>query len=68
VILVFALLAGWEVYGPIGAVLALPIASMIQTVFLYVRKRSNHAANQAANHAARESGMSRELSRSSDKE
>jgi predicted PurR-regulated permease PerM len=60
VILVFALLAGWEVYGPIGAVLALPIASMIQTVFLYVRKRSNHAA--------RESGTPRELSRSSDRE
>ena len=41
VILVFALLAGWEVYGPIGAVLALPVASIIQTVFLYARKRSN---------------------------
>ena len=40
VVLVFALLAGWEVYGPIGAVLALPVASMIQTVFLYVRKRT----------------------------
>jgi predicted PurR-regulated permease PerM len=53
VILVFALLAGWEVYGPIGAVLALPVASMIQTVFLYVRKRSNLAA--------RESGVPREL-------
>jgi predicted PurR-regulated permease PerM len=40
VVLVFALLAGWEVSGPIGAVLALPIASMLQTVFLYLRKRS----------------------------
>jgi predicted PurR-regulated permease PerM len=46
VILVFALLAGWEVYGPIGAVLALPVASMIQTVFLYVRKRSNLVARE----------------------
>src|SRR5690606_192279 len=40
VVLIFALLAGWEVYGPIGAVLALPVASMIQTIFLYSRKRS----------------------------
>ena len=40
VILIFALLAGWEVYGPIGAVLALPVASVVQTVFLYARKRS----------------------------
>lgn len=46
VILVFALLAGWEVAGPIGAVLALPIASMIQTVFLYVRKRTNLMARE----------------------
>lgn len=42
VVLIFALLAGWEVYGPIGAVLALPVASMIQTIFQYVRKRSAH--------------------------
>jgi predicted PurR-regulated permease PerM len=40
VVLIFALLAGWEIYGPIGAVLALPVASMIQTIFLYLRKRS----------------------------
>jgi predicted PurR-regulated permease PerM len=52
VILVFALLAGWEVYGPIGAVLALPVASMLQTVFLYVRKRTHHVV--------RESGVLRE--------
>ncbi|PRP99022.1 AI-2E family transporter [Enhygromyxa salina] len=44
VILIFALLAGWEVYGPIGAVLALPVASIVQTVFLYTRKRSSQAA------------------------
>ncbi len=50
VVLVFALLAGWEVYGPIGAVLALPVASMIQTVFLYARKRSSQQH-------ARESGV-----------
>lgn len=47
VVLVFALLAGWEVYGPIGAVLALPVASMIQTVFLYVRKRNRASPSSA---------------------
>ena len=50
VVLIFALLAGWEVYGPIGAVLALPVASMIQTIFLYARKRASHQQ-------ARESGI-----------
>lgn len=43
VVLVFALLAGWEVYGPVGAVLAVPVASIIQTVFLYARKRARQA-------------------------
>jgi predicted PurR-regulated permease PerM len=42
VVLIFALLAGWEVYGFVGAVLALPVASMIQTIFLYARKRASH--------------------------
>jgi predicted PurR-regulated permease PerM len=55
VVLIFALLAGWEVYGPIGAVLALPVASMLQTLFLYVRKRS---AQQQQQQHARESGVS----------
>jgi predicted PurR-regulated permease PerM len=51
-ILVFALLVGWEVYGFVGAVLALPVASMIQTVFLYARKRDKEAAREAgASHA-----------------
>lgn len=50
VVLIFALLAGWEVYGPIGAVLALPVASMIQTIFVYARKRASHQS-------ARESGV-----------
>lgn len=56
VILVFALLAGWQVHGPIGAVLALPVASMIQTVFLYVRKRANHAAREHGHRDAPGSG------------
>jgi predicted PurR-regulated permease PerM len=51
VVLIFALLAGWEVYGPIGAVLALPVASMIQTIFVYARKRASHRES------GRESGV-----------
>jgi predicted PurR-regulated permease PerM len=43
VLLIFALLAGWEVYGFVGAVLALPVASTIQTLFSYVRKRASQA-------------------------
>lgn len=46
VVLIFALLAGWEVYGPVGAVLALPVASMLQTLFLYIRKRAAHQREQ----------------------
>jgi len=40
VVVVFALLAGEHVYGLTGALLAVPVASMVQTVFLYARKRS----------------------------
>ena len=54
VIVIFALLAGWEVYGPIGAVLALPVASMIQTVFLYARRRSAQREREAARSGVRE--------------
>lgn len=46
VILIFALLAGWEVYGPIGAVLALPVASVVQTIFLLSRKRTAREAGR----------------------
>ncbi len=45
VIVVFALLAGEEMYGLTGALLAVPVASMIQTAFLFARKRSE-AFNQ----------------------
>ncbi|TPV94557.1 MAG: AI-2E family transporter [Myxococcales bacterium FL481] len=40
VIVVFALLAGESVYGLTGALLAVPAASVIQTVFLFARRRS----------------------------
>ena len=60
-VLVFALLAGWEVYGPIGAVLALPVASMIQTVYAYARRRTaqaNKSGAGASKSGARKSGAS----------
>jgi predicted PurR-regulated permease PerM len=57
VVLVFALLAGWEVYGPIGAVLALPVASMIQTVFSFARKRASQQQARASGVWTRPEGM-----------
>ena len=36
-LVVFALLVGEHSFGLVGALLAVPIASMIQTVFLFVR-------------------------------
>ena len=41
VIVIFALLAGEHVFGLVGALLAIPAASLVQTVFLYARKRSD---------------------------
>lgn len=41
VIVVFALLAGESVAGLTGALLAVPVASMIQTVFLYARRHAS---------------------------
>jgi predicted PurR-regulated permease PerM len=40
VVVVFALLVGEETGGLIGALLAVPIASMVQAVFLFLRRRS----------------------------
>jgi predicted PurR-regulated permease PerM len=57
VVLIFALLAGWEVYGPVGAVLALPVASMLQTIFLYIRKRSAHQQARAQDPSASQSAI-----------
>ena len=37
VVVIFALLAGESVFGLTGALLAVPVASMVQTIFLYVR-------------------------------
>jgi predicted PurR-regulated permease PerM len=40
VLVIFALIAGQHTYGVVGAVLAVPIASIIQTLFLYFRSRA----------------------------
>lgn len=41
VVLIFALLAGLSTAGLLGLVLAIPVASVVQTGFLYARKRSD---------------------------
>lgn len=40
VVVVFALLAGESVYGLTGALLAVPVASIIQTIFVYIKDRT----------------------------
>lgn len=40
VIVIFALLGGEHVYGLTGALLAVPVASLVQTAFLQARRRS----------------------------
>jgi predicted PurR-regulated permease PerM len=39
VLVVFALIAGEHSYGLVGALFAVPVASMIQTIFVYYRRR-----------------------------
>jgi predicted PurR-regulated permease PerM len=39
-IVIFALLAGEQVYGLTGALLAVPVASMVQTIYLYALRRT----------------------------
>jgi len=36
---VFALIAGEHSYGLVGALFAVPVASIIQTIFVYYRRR-----------------------------
>jgi predicted PurR-regulated permease PerM len=40
VLVVFALIAGEHTYGIVGALLAVPVASIIQTLFVYFRSRA----------------------------
>jgi predicted PurR-regulated permease PerM len=37
---VFALLAGEHMYGLVGALLAIPVTSIVQTMFLHARRYS----------------------------
>ena len=39
VLVVFALIAGEQSYGLVGALFAVPVASIIQTIFIYFRRR-----------------------------
>jgi predicted PurR-regulated permease PerM len=44
VLVVFALIAGEHSYGLVGALFAVPVASIIQTIFVYYRRRPRAAA------------------------
>jgi predicted PurR-regulated permease PerM len=44
VVVVFALMVGEETGGLIGALLAVPIASIVQAIFLYFRRRQSEPA------------------------
>ena len=48
VLVVFALIAGEHSYGLVGALFAVPVASIIQTMFKYFRRRGPRAAALAA--------------------
>jgi len=45
VLVVFALIAGEQSYGLVGALFAVPVASIIQTFFVYFRRRQFKAAS-----------------------
>jgi len=48
VVVVFALIAGEQSYGLVGALFAVPVASIIQTLFTYFRRRDLRAASLSA--------------------
>lgn len=48
VLVVFALIAGEHSYGLVGALFAVPVASIIQTIFVYYRRRGRAAAVSGA--------------------
>jgi predicted PurR-regulated permease PerM len=47
VLVVFALIAGEHSYGLVGALFAVPVASIIQTIFMYYRRRPKPPATGA---------------------
>jgi predicted PurR-regulated permease PerM len=48
VLVVFALIAGEHSYGLVGALFAVPVASIIQTIFVYYRRRPKAPVGGAA--------------------
>jgi predicted PurR-regulated permease PerM len=48
VLVVFALIAGEHTYGVVGAILAVPMASIIQTIFVYFRSRAWKGADASS--------------------
>jgi predicted PurR-regulated permease PerM len=48
VVVVFALIAGEQSYGLVGALFAVPVASIIQTLFVYFRRRDLRATMATA--------------------
>jgi predicted PurR-regulated permease PerM len=48
VLVVFALLAGEQTYGLVGALFAVPVASIVQTLFVFFRRRWQTAAASRA--------------------
>lgn len=44
VLVVFALVAGEHTYGLVGALFAVPVLSIVQTVFIYLRQNEAHRA------------------------
>ncbi|MCG5055731.1 MAG: AI-2E family transporter [Myxococcales bacterium] len=42
VLVVFALVAGEHTYGLVGALFAVPVLSIVQTVFIYLRRQQGH--------------------------
>ena len=58
VVVVFALIAGEHSYGLVGALFAVPVASIIQTLFVYFRKKENRHTGQSGIRRSRPSGPS----------
>jgi predicted PurR-regulated permease PerM len=52
VLVVFALIAGEQSYGLVGAIFAVPVASIIQTIFVYFRRRQFRSPASAASPVA----------------
>jgi predicted PurR-regulated permease PerM len=57
VLVVFALIAGEHSYGLVGALFAVPVASIIQTLFSYLRRRAPRPASAKAGLAESSSSL-----------